>query len=143
MLFGEHQHSLDAKGRLNFPAVLRKTLGERFYITRGLDGCLAVYTEEGWSLLEARFRGLINKEGRALQRYFFSGAAELEPDKQGRVLIPQNLREFAGLEKDIIIIGVSDRAEIWDKQKWDDNQLAMTADIASDMVENLQFNGTN
>ena len=141
MLIGEYQHSLDAKGRLNFPAVLRKTLGEHFYITRGLDGCLAVYSEEGWQRLEERFRGLINKEGRALQRYFFSGAAELGPDKQGRVLIPQNLRDFAGLVKDIIIIGASDRAEIWDKQKWDDSQI-LTDDMASEMVEKLQFNGT-
>ena len=142
MLIGEYQHSLDVKGRLNFPAVLRKTLGEHFYITRGLDGCLAVYSEDGWQRLEERYRGLINKEGRMLQRYFFSGAAELEPDKQGRVLIPQNLREFAGLDKEVVIIGASDRAEIWDKQKWDENQMP-SDDMAAEMVEKLQANGAN
>jgi MraZ protein len=138
LLIGEYQHSLDSKSRLSFPSKLRESLGERFFITKGLDGCLAVYSEAEWQALEDRFRGLTNKEGRALQRYFFSGAAELEPDKQGRILIPANLREFAGLERDVMIIGASVRAEIWDRQKWLENQ-TLTDDDVVGMMENISF----
>ena len=138
MLIGEYQHSLDIKGRLNFPARLRESLGERFFITKGLDGCLAVYSEDEWKALEDKFRTLTNKEGRALQRYFFSGAAEIEPDKQGRILIPASLREFAGLDKNVMVIGASVRAEIWDKEKWDKHQ-TLTDDDVVGMMENISF----
>ena len=88
--------------------------------------------------MEDKFRALTNKEGRALQRYFFSGAAELEPDKQGRVLIPQSLRDFAGLERDVMVIGASVRAEIWDRQKWEENQTLTDEDVVG-MMEKIDF----
>ena len=138
MLIGEYQHSLDAKGRVNFPAKLRDGLGESFIITKGMDGCLAVYPKDEWRAVVDKFRGLTSKEGRKLQRYFFSGAAELEPDKQGRVLIPGVLREFAGLDKDVMIIGASVRAEIWDKQKWDESQNLTDDDVVA-IMENIAF----
>ena len=138
MLIGEHQHSLDVKGRVNIPAKLRESLGESFVITKGLDGCLAIYPKDEWQAIVDKFRGLTNKEGRALQRYLFSGADELEPDKQGRVLIPASLRKFADLDKNVVIVGVSVRVEIWDKQKWEESQILDDDDIVA-MMENIEF----
>ena len=120
MFMGEYQHSLDVKGRLFMPAKFREELGEKFIITKGLDKCLFIYSQSEWTLLEAKLRALpfTKPEARAFVRMFFSGAAECETDKQGRFLIPANLREYAGLEKDAVIVGVSTRAEIWSKDEW-------------------------
>ena len=130
MLRGEYGHTLDIKGRVNFPVKIRESLGERFIITRGLDNCLFVYSSEGWQELEAKLRALPMSKSRDIQRFFFASAAEMEPDKQGRILIPQNLREYAGLEKDIVIIGVSERAEIWSAHRWTEKLSALTDDAA-------------
>lgn len=101
MLTGQYTHSIDAKGRVNFPAKLREELGERFIITRGLDNCLFVYSVDEWDQLAAKLRELPISKSAPLNRFFFAGAAEAEPDKQGRVLLPAHLREYAGLDRDV------------------------------------------
>jgi len=117
---GEYQHNVDSKGRIILPAKFRELLGEMFVATKGLDRCLFIYPQEEWSVLEEKLKKLplAKPEARAFVRFFFSGAAELEFDKQGRVLLPNNLREYAGLGKDITVVGVSNRIEIWDRQVW-------------------------
>ena len=121
MFIGEYQHTIDAKGRVIMPARFREELGDKFVVTKGLDNCLFVYPNEEWRNLEQKLRTLplTSKEARAFIRFFFAGAAECEVDKQGRILIPSNLREHASLEKDLVIIGVSSRVEIWSKDAWD------------------------
>ncbi len=117
---GEYQHSLDKKGRIILPARFRELLGEKFVITRGLDNSLFVYPQEEWKSLENKLKALpfTKADARAFTRFFFSGAVECETDKQGRVLIPNNLREYAFLDKEVVVIGVSNRMEIWSKEKW-------------------------
>lgn len=121
MFYGEYQHTVDPKGRVIIPSKFREGLGEKFIITKGLDNCLFAYSSDEWSNLETKLRTLpfTDKDVRAFIRFFFSGATECEVDKQGRILIPQNLREHAGLDKDIYVIGVSTRVEVWDKSKWE------------------------
>lgn len=120
MLIGEYEHSIDTKGRLIMPAKLKEDMGEKFVITKGLDGCLFAYSLKEWQGFEEKLRTfpLTNKDARALMRFFLAGAIECEIDKQGRFLIGANLREFAGLEKEVIIIGVLNKIEIWSKDKW-------------------------
>ena len=121
MFYGEYQHSVDTKGRVIIPSKFRDGLGEKFILTKGLDNCLFAYSSEEWTNLETKLRSLpfTDKDVRAFVRLFFAGATECELDKQGRILIPQNLREYASLEKDVYIIGVSTRVEVWDKGKWE------------------------
>ena len=120
MLMGEYQHTIDPKGRLFMPAKLRDVLGGSFILSKGLDGCLFVYDKEQWHLLETKLSSLpmTNKNARGFSRFFFSGAADAECDKQGRILLPANLRAFAGLDKNVVIVGVGNRAEIWDAERW-------------------------
>jgi len=122
LFYGEYQHSLDAKGRVIIPSKFREGLGEKFILTKGLDSCLFIYSLDEWSNLEAKLKTLpfTDKDVRAFVRFFFAGATECEVDKQGRILIPQNLRQYASLDKDVYIIGVSTRVEVWDKVKWED-----------------------
>ena len=117
MFMGEYSHSIDAKGRLIMPAKYREQLGSEFVVTKGLDGCLFVYPQEEWQSIETKFREvpLTTKDARKFSRFFFAGAAACEIDKQGRILLPSVLREFAGLEKDVVLVGVLNRIEIWDK----------------------------
>lgn len=139
LLIGEFLHSLDVKGRVNFPAKLRESLGDRFIITKGLDGCLFVYPLEEWRALEERIRELPVSKARGLQRFFFAGAADVEPDKQGRVVIPANLREYAELEKEVMIVGASVRAEIWNKEQWEENCAELTAESVAQAMDDLGF----
>ncbi|CUH94027.1 hypothetical protein P22_0089 [Propionispora sp. 2/2-37] len=137
---GEFLHSVDNKGRLILPAKFREEIGDSFVVTKGLDTCLFVYTKEEWSNLENKLKQLplAKTEARAFVRFFFAGASELECDKQGRFLLPVNLREYAKLDKDVVIIGVSSRIEIWSKDVWDDynEQIGPTvADIAENLVD--------
>lgn len=120
LLIGEYEHSIDVKGRLIMPSKLKEDIGEKFVITKGLDGCLFVYSQDEWKTFEDKLRTfpLTNKDARALIRFFLAGAMECEIDKQGRFLIPGNLREFAGLEKEVVVIGVLNKIEIWSKDKW-------------------------
>jgi MraZ protein len=119
MFTGEYNHSIDGKGRVIVPSKFREQLGEEFVVTKGLDGCLFVYPKSEWEGIEEKFRGLpSNGETRRFMRFFFAGAATLEVDKQGRILIPPNLREHADLQKDIVSAGVFNRVEIWNKDRW-------------------------
>ncbi|MBE6049865.1 MAG: division/cell wall cluster transcriptional repressor MraZ [Clostridium sp.] len=120
MLIGEYQHTLDLKNRIIIPAKFREDLGNKFIITKGLDGCLYVYPLSEWEILQGKLKTLplTNKDARFLVRFFFSGATEIEMDKQGRGVIPQNLKEYATIEKEIVSIGVLSRIEIWSKEKW-------------------------
>jgi MraZ protein len=140
MFIGEHQHSIDNKGRLIIPSKFREDLGDEFIMTKGLDNCLFVYPKEEWKIVEEKLKSLplTNRDARAFIRFFFSGATECVLDKQGRVLIPANLREHSRLEKDAVIIGVSTRIEIWSKEEWDsynsDDNLSYDS-IAEKMAE--------
>ena len=120
MLLGEYEHSIDTKGRIAMPAKLREGLGGKFIITKGLDGCLFVYAMDEWQRVEQKLASLpmSRKTARDFTRFLFGGACEGECDKQGRVLLPANLRRYAGLERDAVIVGVGSRAEIWDAAKW-------------------------
>ncbi len=124
MFYGEYEHTLDSKGRVIIPAKFREIFKEhyveRFFITRGLDQCLFVFTEEAWKNQEKKFRELpfTKTEARQFNRLYFSGACEVIADKQGRVLIPDYLKSYAAIQVDVVIIGVSDRMEIWAKDKW-------------------------
>ena len=122
MFIGEYNHTLDAKGRLIVPSKLRESLGERFFLTKGLDGCLSVYPQEEWETFTNKIHELpmTNKDDRKFSRFFLAGASECEIDKQGRILIPANLREFAKLEKEAVLVGVSNRIEIWNRDKWEE-----------------------
>ena len=120
MLIGEYEHSLDAKGRIIMPSKLREDMGEKFIVTKGLDGCLCGFSKNEWNNFEEKLKTLplTNKNARGFVRFFLSGATECEIDKQGRFLISSNLRDYATLEKDVVIIGVGTRLEIWSKDKW-------------------------
>lgn len=120
MLIGEYEHSLDAKGRLIMPAKIREDIGEKFIVTKGLDGCLFGFSQDEWTNFEEKLKTLplTNKNARDFVRFFLSGAIECEIDKQGRFLIAGNLREYACMEKEVVIIGVGTRIEIWNKDKW-------------------------
>lgn len=137
---GEYQHNMDAKGRVIVPAKFRDELGEKFVATRGLDNCLFVYPMKEWSILESKLTSLpiTSKNARTFVRFFFSGATECELDKQGRISIPANLRDYANLNKETIIIGLANRIELWAKERWDnylDNAEDSYEDIAAAMEE--------
>ena len=139
MLMGQYEHNLDAKGRINFPARMREELGDRFVITKGLDDCIAVYGMEEWNRLGEKIKSQPIAKARNLQRFFFSGAAEVEPDKQGRILLPQHLREHAGLEKDVTVIGASSRAEIWDSARWNTFNSGLTEESIAEAMDLLEL----
>lgn len=122
MFIGEYQHALDLKNRINIPSKFRENLGDKFVLTKGLDGCLYAFTLNEWQILEEKLKTLplTNKDARAFVRFFFSGANEIDVDKQGRALIPQSLLEYASITKEIVSIGVSSRIEIWSKDKWEE-----------------------
>lgn len=140
MLTGEFNHNIDAKGRLIIPSKFRDILGEDFVITKGLDGCLFLYPGEEWKTFEKKLKALplTNKSARIFTRFFLGSVTDGGLDKQGRVLISSPLRAFAGLEKEVVLVGMLDRVEIWDKAKWDENNAAVEGDmdnIASQMEE--------
>ena len=123
MFMGEYNHSIDQKGRLIVPSKFREQLGNEFVVTKGLDGCLFVYSNEEWKNIEEKFRTvpLTTKDARKFSRFFFAGAATCEVDKQGRILLPSNLREYAAIEKEVVSVGVLSRVEIWSKDRWSEN----------------------
>ncbi len=124
MFYGEYQHSIDRKGRLILPARFREVSKinfiERFFVTRGLDKCLFMLSEEEWRSQEQKFKAIsfTKQQARTFNRLYFSGAVEVIPDKQGRILLPQYLKDFAEIKRDVVIVGVSNRVEIWAKDKW-------------------------
>ena len=140
MLIGEYEHSVDAKGRLIMPSKLKQDLGESSIVTKGLDSCLFVFSLTEWSNFEEKLKTLplTNKNARDFVRFFLSGATECELDKQGRFLISANLRQYASLEKDVVIIGVGTRLEIWNKETWEKCDENISAD---EIAENMTMLG--
>jgi MraZ protein len=135
---GEYHHNIDDKGRMIVPAKFRDELGSTFVVTRGMDKCLFVYPEKEWQQLEQKLKTLpfTKKDARAFTRFFFSGATECELDKQGRVNIASTLRSFAMLEKECVVIGVSNRVEIWSKDVWED-YFAESEDSFAEIAEGI------
>ena len=140
MLIGEYEHTLDVKGRLIMPAKLRIDMGEKFIVTKGLDGCLFAFSQNEWLNFETKLKSLplSDKNARNFVRFFLSGATECELDKQGRFLIPNNLRIAASLEKEAVIIGVGTRLEIWNKETWQNCDDNISADV---IAENMTMLG--
>ena len=138
MFMGEYHHSLDSKGRLIIPPKFREELGVGAVITRGLDNCLFLFPAEEWEALETKLKTLPLTKGGARQfvRFLFSGATECEMDKQGRINLPANLREFASIEKDAVVIGVSSRIEIWSKENWE-TYVSAAEESFEDIAENI------
>lgn len=139
MLIGEYVHSVDPKGRVNFPSKLREDFGDRFIVTKGLDNCLFCYSLTEWEKIEEKIAALPISKSRGLQRFLFAGAVQAEPDKQGRILIPQNLREYAGLCRDVMIIGASNRVEIWDKEAYEADCMKVSSDTVATAMDELGF----
>jgi MraZ protein len=139
MLLGEYEHSLDDKNRLTLPAKFRQEFAEGIIVTRGLDGCLFAYRRPDWDrLVESRFAPLdpLSKATRQFQRFVFAGAAEAELDKQGRVMIPSALLTHAKLGREVVVAGVNDHLEIWDRAAWR-AELAEVEGSAEDVAERL------
>jgi MraZ protein len=138
MFLGEFQHSIDDKGRIIIPAKFREALGTDFIVTRGLDSCLFVYPQLEWASLEQKIKSLpsMAANARAFSRLLFSGASECEWDKQGRVNVPNHLRDYAKLDKECTVIGVSSRVEIWDKATWEEYS-RQSADSFNEIAEKL------
>ena len=122
MFMGEYNHTIDAKSRLIIPSKFREALGDEFVVTKGLDGCLFVFDNKEWAIFEEKLQrlpSLTNPDVRKFVRFFMAGATSVEVDKQGRILIPAGLKDFAALEKDTVLIGVGNRVEIWSKERYD------------------------
>lgn len=139
MLTGNYNQTMDAKGRMTFPAKLREIIGEKFVVTKGIDGCLFVYSLEDFEARAKKISALPLAQGRNIQRNFMANAVEVEADKQGRILVPQPLREAAALTKDIVVAGVSNRCEIWDKQRWEELNNAVDEQAMIEAMEGLDF----
>lgn len=139
MFIGEYSHSIDEKGRLIIPSKFREDLGTEFVVTKGLDGCLFIYADREWKILEEKLCALplTNKDARAFARYMLAGATGVELDKQGRILIPQVLRNFAKLDKDVTLIGVGGRIEIWNKELWENASFDDNMDEIAEKMADL------
>lgn len=139
MFMSEYNHTIDTKGRLIVPSKFRDQLGDEFVVTKGMDGCLFVYANEDWNAFEQKLTSLplINKEARKFARFFLAGAAQVEVDKQGRILLPSNLRDFAGLEKDVVLVGVGSRIEIWSRENWENMDADSDMDDIAATMESL------
>lgn len=142
MFIGEYEHSVDVKGRVIMPSKLREDIGEKFIVTKGLDKCLFAYSKSEWRNFEEKLKTLplTNKNARDFVRFFLSGAIECEIDKQGRFLIPSNLRSYANIDKEIVIIGVGNRVEIWNRESW--TSYSSEENISADEIaENMTMLG--
>ncbi|MBC8535181.1 division/cell wall cluster transcriptional repressor MraZ [Feifania hominis] len=139
MLIGQYKHNVDLKGRLIMPQKFRDDLGETYIVTRGLDSCLFVYPMKEWEVLAERIKALPMAKGRELQRFFFANAEEVVTDAQGRMLIPANLRQYAGLKKEAVVIGSLTRVEIWDRQSWENACENLTGSAVEEAMIELGF----
>jgi len=145
MFMGEYSHSLDKKGRIIVPSSFRQVLTEKyedkFVITRGLDNCLSVYPPDEWKEIELKLSKLpiTNKNARVLKRFLTSGAIECVLDKQGRIMIPQNLRSYAGITHDVVLIGVSEKIEIWSKENWQTHSKKAEESLEENLQELGEF----
>lgn len=137
MFMGEYNHTVDAKGRLIVPSKFREQLGETFVVTKGLDGCLFVYANPEWKALEEKLTALplTNANARKFSRFFLAGATTCEVDRQGRILLPAVLREFAKIDKDAVLVGVGSRIEIWSREVWNQSN---TYDDMEEIAENME-----
>ena len=152
---GEYNHSIDPKGRIIVPSKFRELLGDSFVVTKGLDGCLWAFPEKEWDDFSGKLHSLqtsnrdasyansdvhlSSKDVRKMTRFFMGSAVDAETDKQGRTLLPQPLRDYAGLEKEIVLVGVSNRVEIWDKKKWDQNSTFDDIELIAENMGELGF----
>ncbi|MBP3704479.1 MAG: division/cell wall cluster transcriptional repressor MraZ [Clostridia bacterium] len=135
MLMGEYQHNMDAKGRVTIPSKYREELGEMFYVSKGLDGCLTLYSEAQWQLRVERINACPEAQAKNIRRFVFASTEQVTPDKQGRILISPVLRAHAGLTKDVTVIGAGLTAEIWDTARWQKyNEEMSSADIETEMA---------
>ena len=141
LFMGEYNHTMDAKGRLIVPAKFREAGGDKFIVTKGLDSCLFVFTEEKWESVVASIghMSLTNKDARSFSRFLIGGAGECEVDKQGRILIPNNLRSYARLEKDVVLVGVGSRVEIWNREAWESASEYDGIEELAEGLEELRF----
>lgn len=141
MFMGEYNHTIDAKGRLIIPSKFRETLGDEFVVTKGLDGCLFVYDNAEWGNFENKLKTLplTNKDARQFVRFFLAGAASVEVDKQGRILLPSVLREFGQLAKDVILVGVGSRIEIWSRERWEGTSDTLDMDEIAERMSEMGF----
>ena len=139
MFMGEYNHAIDTKGRLIIPSNFREDLVEEFVFTKVLDGCLFVFHNDAWRELEEKLRTLplTSKSARQLSRFFVAGATSCELDKQGRILLPGTLREFAGLDKDVVLAGMLNRIEIWSKEKWIENNSYDDMDEIAEQITDI------
>lgn len=133
MFWGEYSHCIDKKGRLIIPARFRSHMCEGAFLTRGLDQNLVIYPQESWLALKQNLNNLAitDSKGRALRRLLFSGAIDISLDRQGRILIPSYLREYAGLQDDAFVVGMEDVIEIWQPSRWHDNLKNATSELAN------------
>jgi MraZ protein len=138
VFMGEFQHNIDQKGRIIVPSKFREELGNTFVLTRGLDKCLFAYPMNEWRQLEEKLKKLplTKKDARSFTRFFFSGAVECEVDKQGRINIPSPLRSYAELDKECVVIGVSNRVELWAQDKWNE-YMEQSEESFAEIAENL------
>jgi len=141
VLIGEYYHNLDTKGRVSIPSKFRDDLGGSFVLSRGLEGCLYMHSAAEWDSFKTEIDAMHGKEGRIVKRFFYSGATECEIDSQGRVVVPPVFREFAGLNKEVVIVGVSTHAELWDKEKWDEykDDSAFDGEKIADIMDEIGF----
>lgn len=141
MYKGEFSHTIDEKGRLIIPAKLRNELGNRFVVTKGLDGCLWMFDVDEWDKVEQSIREMpfTIKEARILSRFIIAGAADGELDKQGRILIPPNLREYADITKDVVLAGVGSKVEIWSKDRYNDASSFEDMDMIAEKLIDFGF----
>ena len=139
MLIGEYNQNLDAKGRINIPAKFRDDLGSAFVVSKGLDNCANIYPKQEWERFKQELYAVPSSKRRSLQRFFFSGAEECTIDAQGRVVIPPRIREYAGLVKEIVVVGVSDKVEIWNRDKWEEymNSDEFNSEAVAGIMEEL------
>ena len=142
MFMGEYNHTIDAKGRLIILSKFREALGNEFVLTKGLDGCLFVFPMKEWEAFEEKLRSLplIDKNARKFSRFFLAGASTCELDKQGRILVPGTLREFAQMDKEVVLTGMLDRIEVWSKEQWLENN---AYDDMDDIAQSMQELGLN
>ena len=138
-MVGKYRHNVDPKGRLFVPAKLREELGESFYVTLGLEHCLSVYTEAGWQAIVDKYNALPMSQARKM-RFLFANAAKCEPDKQGRFLIPTELRDYAGLKDEVMFVGLAGHAEIWDSATYYALEAeTLTPEYMASVMEELDF----
>ena len=139
MFMGKYNHTIDPKGRLSIPSKYREVLGDEFVVSKGMDGCLYVYANDDWKVFEGKLASLplMSEEARQFARFFLSGAQYVTVDKQGRILMPQDLRDFAGLEKDVVLAGMGGRIEIWSLERWNANSESVDIGAISQGMMNL------